>query len=422
MTISPASSRPHSPHRWLTVAVAGALLLYAVAAVYDLATTPLAQWDFATYYYAGRAIGRGQNPYDQAVLASLMAADGNLVPSADLPFVYTPLSLPLFSAFSVLPYALAVRLWLLFKVLLLGVLLVIWRRNFLPGASWPLLGLFGLLAFGATVYIDLQAGNVSTIEQVLIWSAFGALLRRRGVLFAALVLLAAVFKINALLLLGLLVFFWPTKKAAALIVGAIVAFALVVFASFTLVPSSGLGFLANAGQIALAAHERGYVNSSALALATDLVNQAAHALGLVAPAWLPLAAFGLFAAVVMGVTVLVLLALNLNAAPRRPELERLTIFVFCAAYMLVMPRLKNYSYILLIPPAFYLAQALQGRSALPLLLFILLVQPATAHNLFKLAGPIGLFWDYYLFFLAVATWVAGLLVVRDQRQLPPDPS
>jgi len=60
-----------------------------------------------------------------------------------------------------------------------------------------------LPAFGATLYIDLVAGNITILEQVLIWGGLITLLNERTWLFSLLNVVAALFKTTPLLFLAL---------------------------------------------------------------------------------------------------------------------------------------------------------------------------------------------------------------------------
>ena len=67
------------------------LALYALALLYGVLANPdRMQWDFQTYYYAGRAFDRGLDPYDMQALSQVAGRE------IGFPFAYSPVSLPIF--------------------------------------------------------------------------------------------------------------------------------------------------------------------------------------------------------------------------------------------------------------------------------------------------------------------------------------
>jgi hypothetical protein len=85
----------------------------------------------------------------------------------------------------------------------------------------------------------------------------------------------------------------------------------------------------------------------------------------------------------------------------------LTIFLLCVLYAVLMPRMKIYSYILLLAPTYFLLrQGTAGRWSL--MLFLVLVLPVRSPLI-----PTGLgghFLDYYSLYLAFLVW--GLYIGR----------
>jgi len=132
--------------------------------------------DFWTYYLAARAHTLGLDPYSLDVLNNLADRPRSST-LFDYPFVYPPMAVYAFEPFIHLRFADASIVFLAVKAVMLVGLFVIWSvlflRRFDPVFLW-----FGLIAFNSPAYIDMHVGNVSIIEQFLLWSGFAALLGR----------------------------------------------------------------------------------------------------------------------------------------------------------------------------------------------------------------------------------------------------
>ncbi len=165
-------------------------LLIVAAEVGAIWTHPgSTQWDFHIYYHAARAHSAGANPYDPTVLQEFSGAPHTQG------FIYPPPVLRAFQPITALDYATAARLWLVFKLLALFALASAWRRLFLPRIDRGLFVLVVVLGFSGAALWDLRSGNANLFEQLLLWSAFAAYLRRRYRLFTAGVVAAAAFKL-----------------------------------------------------------------------------------------------------------------------------------------------------------------------------------------------------------------------------------
>lgn len=140
------------------------------------------QWDFHTYHYASAAQAAGLDAYDPASISQV--SNKRWTPA----FLYPPLTLHLFSVLRLLDYPVAARVWLLLKRALSGVMVLQWHRLFTRLAPPVVCAVFLCFALGATFAWDLKAGNISIVEQFLLCTAFGCLLRDRPRAFCALLL------------------------------------------------------------------------------------------------------------------------------------------------------------------------------------------------------------------------------------------
>jgi hypothetical protein len=372
-------------------ALGAVLVAYAAAIVIDLALhTDKYQWDFATYYRAGQAVRAGLNPYE---LDSLTQAAGTEV---GFPFAYSPIILPLLSLLSRLDFAGAYQLFLALKVVSLAALLFLWTRRFFDREAGLPFYLLCVFAFGGTIYADLSSGNVSIFEQLGLWLGFEALRRNRPILFSGLVIAASLFKLTPAVFLLLLVIPGLPRRVGTFL-AAIGACVVVNGLTFLAAPNLYRDFLSVAGQL----DDRGVINPSTLALLRDLGDLLARK-GVVVSAAAEWSVFAAFAGAI---------ALGTWLALRRRggEDARFPIALACLAFALMMPRFKNYGYILLIPPAYLvLRRTLEGwAGGLGLLLLLLSQTPPVPFGFGETVR--NLLWGYYPWLLALGLWAAQVV-------------
>jgi len=164
------------------------------------------QGDLKTYQLAASAVLKGLDPY---VPENLAALAGRRV----FPFVYPPVTLPMFVAAASLPAKTFAAWWMWGKIGLLGVLVVAWWKWFSREASLLSMALVATFGWNSSAQWDLAAGNVAILECGLIWAAFACYLAGWRMRFALLIAAAACFKLApAAFLLLLLV---PTSNSTA---------------------------------------------------------------------------------------------------------------------------------------------------------------------------------------------------------------
>jgi hypothetical protein len=330
-----------------------------------------AQLDFRTYYWAARAWSLGEDPY---ALAALSRVAGEPVA---LPFLYPPVTLWAFRPFTLLAPGDAARLWLGLKLLALGGLLLLWLRVFVrEGAGRLLLLALCVHGFFRPLRNDLFNGNVSIPEQLLVWGALALLLlaargrqeggpaRARALLgFAVLLGVSAWFKLVTLALLPLAWVLLRTRAALAAVAAGLGVFALGTLPSLLLQPALVEGFRRGVAGL----DERGeWENPSSWALMKDTAEGLAGAGYALPPLVLP-GAWVLLALVVAGLG----LWRGRRLVPGRDTQQLLALWLL--GYALLVPRLKGYSYaLLLVPAAWVLTRALHRRplAALPALVLV----------------------------------------------------
>lgn len=353
------------------------------------------QRDFTTFYTAAELYAQGGNPYD---LTALQRAAGTEL----LPFLYPPLTLPVFRVFTALPLPTARTVWLWLRVGLLLLLFRIWRKHFVDGESAWGFYLLAMFAFGGAILLDLKAGNISIVEQLLLWSGFVFLLKDRPLPFCALVLIAAVFKglpILFLLLLPLL----RIRHGWRYLVGSAVALLMFHLANYLIYAATYVEYIRQA----IAWDERGVnKNPSTLALFKDLWEKlhTSDASSLMTQV-LPLITL-------LGVALVILYSgrrvyrsvRNSGGNAGLPALEERLALIFLStlAYGLLAPRFKLYSFILVLPAAYYVIRRYAAGTAI-LIWLILLSLPV--HPAFPMGERfLAVFAPYYPLLTLYLVW------------------
>jgi Glycosyltransferase family 87 len=335
-----------------------AVWLALAACVYSIASDHLAQWDFQVYYTAAHAFASGTNPY--VPLHPHPHMYGNAI------FQYPPLTLYLFEWTRPLSLASAKLLWLLLKLGAFGALAWIWHRDFERlDAGWPVV-LFIALGFNATLLRDFVSGNISTFEQLGIWFGFVLLLRNRPYWAAIAFACVAQFKLLPVAFIGLIPLLRPRDGWRPLVAGCVVFLGLLAL-NPALSPHLTHDYLTLFSDSNLRMDDRGIVNPSSLAMFRDLIDLTAYAPGL---------SYNVAAGTNVYIVYLaaLVLVLAVGAWSTRFKLRgadpRLVMYFGCALFAVAMPRMKDYSYILLLIPALFAVRDVARRGVPPNYLLI----------------------------------------------------
>lgn len=359
----------------------GAVLLYAVGVVsYIGINAELYQWDFKIYYSAIESLQAGHNPYEML-------------------YVYPPLTLWIFFPFTLFTPPVASALYLVLKSLAFLFLLFLWRKEFLPSGDKPLLPPFLLFAFNAAIYTDFAAGNISIFEQLFLWLAFSFLLKNRIPWFCTLIIIAASFKLTPLLFLLLLPLF-GLKQSWYYVGMSSGIFAAFLFCCYLFSPSLFQDYLANLQVDG----GRGAINPSVFAFFSHISEFIGRSGQMDIPEIVPIAAYLCFSAAVLFIARRPLAILARSANPRD---RMILVFFVCVLTALILPRFKDYAYILLLVPTYFIiltANVPWNRS-----LMLLLTMVSASIPLPGLSFNSKL-WGYYPLFLAVGVF---LLYVRE---------
>jgi hypothetical protein len=296
--------------------------------------------DFSTFYYAALAFRRGLNPYDLAALTAL--ADGTEL----APFIYPPATLVLFVPFTWLPLGAAMLAWLGLKLVLAAVLVALWWGVFVGRTGMLALVAMTLFGFNAALLMDLVTGNISILEQLLLWLAFACYIGERRRAFAFLVAIASVSKLFPIVFLALLLL--PSKRNGPS--PGVALAGLTLFAVVLLVPP-GMAVQWGHGLAASTSVQRpaGEINPCALGVFDTLLD----------PRWTH--GGGGRVALALWATYCTALLVLSGRALRRTWMAKdplQWVVVGCMLFALLSPRMMIYSWILPVVPALLLVRAL----------------------------------------------------------------
>lgn len=317
--------------------VAFAALILAVAFLVDTRKT---QWDLKVYMECSRTLASGADPY----------ATEPLFNGDHFQCLYPPLIMDLYRPFN---YAttqfgegVGERFWAMLKVLSMVLILWLWRDYILtPGRNIQRL-LFAAVAYGSPFWSDFRAGNAGSFEHLILWGALAAFIAERDFLFVALVAAAAQPKLLPLAFLPL-VLAKPRPNVKAFVFGG--ALAVGVFGLNELMhPGLLKEFFLQLRDPAQPWHyERGPNNCAFVGLVQHALETAWHDRAL-AMAW-AMRVNAVWSAVIAAATAWSLNLLWRGEGTERDKRRR-AVMLYAAAYALVTPRLKDYSFLLLIPP------------------------------------------------------------------------
>jgi Glycosyltransferase family 87 len=307
------------------------------------------EWDFRIFHNAPTALDTGDNPYD--------GTNPRLHYPDELPYLYPPITLYAFDPLSKFSERTARAAWLAAKLLALAALLLLWHRHFEAlNVSVPLV-LFLALWYNASLLRDFAAGNIAVFEQLGIWLGFYFLVQNRPYVAGLILAATAQFKLVPVVFLGTLLFVGPPARWKPFATS-VAAFGGLFSLNYLLTPHLMTQYLAALSGGSPNMDERGEADPSALALIRDVTEAAAS--------WgLPVghSAANVTYVVYVAVCAFVLLwFVRKNATTLINRDPRWMIYCACVVYVLTMPRVKDYSYIvLLLPSLFLIRQINMGR-------------------------------------------------------------
>ncbi len=314
------------------------------------------QWDFKVYYFGAQAQTLGLSAYSASTIQKLSGS------TLDLYYLYPPLTLYLFYPFLLIPYSVALILYVIAKGFMFIVFLLVWRK-LLPPSSTILFCLFCLLSFNGCLYLDFVSGNISLVEQTMISIACYCYVTRRFSLFCIFILLASIFKILPLSFLFLLILS-KEKNRYTLLSLSFVLFGLYCGLSYLIQPEQCREWIQTVGYIA-SLDGRGIYNPSLFSLSKEIVSLfRANPVDVHSS----IIAFILYVLLALSLLLVSQLLSRRYFISSKENPERIFIILACFLYILLLPRLKDYSFVLILGPAFYTLIKVQSNKIKLLLL------------------------------------------------------
>lgn len=323
--------------RAFLLSVGLALLALAVAFRVDTVKT---QWDLKIYMECSRTLASGADPY-----ATQPVFNGD-----HFQCLYPPMIMDLYRPFNYFTAEFGdgagERFWAVLKVVSMVLMLWLWKDYILtPGRNLQRL-LFAAIAYGSPFWSDFRAGNAGSFEHLILWAALAAFIAECDLLFAVLVAAAAQPKILPAAFLPLVLAKRRPNVRAFLVGGALAvgAFGLNELIHPGLLKEFFLQ-LRDPGQPWH--YERGPNNCAFVGLVQHALETAWHDRAR-AMAW-AMRVNAVWSAAIAAATAWSLRRLWRGEGTETDKRRR-TVMLYAAAYAMVAPRLKDYSFLLLIPP------------------------------------------------------------------------
>jgi len=339
------------------------------------------QWDLQVYYNSPLWLAQGQDPY-----AVHGFVDG---------FSYSPIHLQIFRVFpSLFTYDQFYWVFLFAKIVSFAILLAIWKKVFLRETHLHVFAIFVWLGFYSTILIDLQAGNVSIFESMLLFLGFLCFLKQRLYSFVFLIVLAASFKIMPIFFLILLLLA-PNRYSLKCFALGCVGFLAFALLNLVLFPDLTKQFISWAPRTT---NELEHLNPSSLAFIRDMLSSSLDHFGLAPNSILVNATY-------LAVAIWIFCASwkswrLAKVVNEGSNYDLLCLILFSIlVYTLTVPRMKDYAYIIAIPSVLFAIEHFKVSvprwiSFLPLVI----ISYYTIPPLFRI------FLDYYPLFVASFFW------------------
>ncbi|MCX5714820.1 MAG: hypothetical protein NT033_08495 [Candidatus Omnitrophica bacterium] len=294
--------------------------------------------------------------------------------------------------------------------IVLAGLIFLWRNVFLEKKTDIIFYALCLLGFNSAIYLNIRSANTCIFEQFLLWLALYYYLKDKLLIFCALVVIAATLKIDYIFFL-LLLFFAQEQKRKKYFVGSLGALVLLSGVIFVLNPHIFLRFFAAARSDLISGG--GVGNFSTFSFVSQ-VWQIVRVFGLTA--------LGEYYGVVYFLIVLILFIISFRAVRvikglRLQDEKKWLIFFACALYAIINPRFRDYNYIILILPTYFLIKKLSCIKAENFFLTLIILS-AIYITFPGLNIAMYFLWTFYPLLLAYAVWVLYLCEMNRLSKAP----
>lgn len=388
----------------------GLLALYFIYCIHYLfVNRQKYQWDFRMQYYAAKLFAEGKNPYDVEVLRETIK---NAINSTDfdiLWYAYPPVTLWFYRLFTLAEYNTAYNIFLILKVITIIGLVLLWRIKFLARKAGAGFYFFCLLAFNSAIFIDLTAGNINMFEELMLWIGFYFFLERRLLPFCCFILLAACVKMTPLIFLGMLLL-TDNKKKYLHLFGSCTVFAGYMLIQYAVSPVMFRAFLTGAKEAFVI--EKCLFTPSTLNIIKAGFIMLAQTKGILVPNILQLGLFGIVALAVILVSGRAYLVLK---SLKTDDKEKIILFLVCIVYALIHPRMKDYAYVLLIVPSYFIITRSSYSKIYPFL-FALAIISSENILLPGMAVIYDFMWFNYPLIIAYLIWGLYLYEIFSTKQ------
>lgn len=348
-------------------------------------------WDFQVYYSAAKCYLLDLNPYD---LNELSRAHANVAP---LPYMYPPLVIYGFLPFAYFQIETATVIYLSLKILALGLLFYVWSKIYFEKKYTVVFLFFMLLSFNAAVHKDLFTGNLSIFEQLIIWIAIYYFLQEKIWKFALLIVLVATIKLLPILFLSFVLFSNSREKFKVLVISTLM-FGGYLFLNFALEPELTMQYASSFFSNSI--KEGGIANACSLEFFRSLIGKFNHQ----SSSMIAFICYVGFAGIISFFTYKKTIQLR-----KKNTLEARTylVFILCLSLILIMPRFKDYSYVLAILPVFYiLVKSYKNTGVLLLIALVCIGVNNVSIPIFK--DVLDLLWAYYTLIIVFVSWLMFL--------------
>lgn len=372
------------------------ITVYCISSVLEIAAQKESfQWDFELYYTAAKDMLSGNNPYAQG----LYVVRGNYFPCC-----YPPLALYFFGIFTNFDYKTAYGIFFLFQVAILISIVLLWKNKILDKKPGLLFYVLSIMAFNGAIYLTFRSGNICFFEQFLIWIGFYYFINKKYNYFILAITMAAQFKLVPIIFLFLMLVSENKGKFKRLLLS-FVPFGAIMLAQYLIMPVYFNGFIKNI--LMLKGEAGGIMSPSTFSLIQEIFRPENNPL--------PVLNIEKLHIIVYSAVVLLILFASYHAFKRLNKLElagkeRWQIFLSVIIYVLISMRFKDYSYLILIVPAYFILDKISDLKGY-LFLAILLVLSAKYETLPYLANIFNLLWSYYPLFLAYLLYLIYVITI-----------
>ncbi|MCX7974499.1 MAG: glycosyltransferase 87 family protein [Candidatus Aminicenantes bacterium] len=346
-------------------------------------------WDFKMQYFSAKLLAEGKNPYNPEITRTEIGTP--------LWYAYPPLTAWFYRLFNLLPYETANLLFFFIKVVILIFLLFFWSKHFLNQSLEPTFLFFCLLAFNSALFLDLRSGNINLFEQLLLWFGFYFFLKKKFLLFSVFILIAATFKGTPLFFL-LLLLTTDCRKKYLFFINSIGLFLGYLLLQYALWPEMFRAYL-EAAQKTLV--ERRIICPTTIGLIYEIFDLLARRRAIVVNQEWQIALFIVIATIVL---ILSFKAYIILIRFGHENKEKLLLFGLCFVYALITLRMKDYAYVLLLVPSYFIIKNTSYQKIFPFLFVISILTAAKNVTLPDLGSVYLVIWEYYPLLLAYLMW------------------